>query len=236
MSRAAVRDILFTAGSGFNPQQVPGLVAYFDFNDQDTITFNSTEIDSITDKYGSGLSLSAETAGKRTQWSSTGFNGKGGMALNPETEYLANDSDFRFSPDMTILMAVDYTNPGTNSAIAGDAKPNVGGWGISTMTTGMRFQIRRSGGTTNVDMLNTVSGLAILSAYVDSVGGQSSFRLNMGYGDESDYYSLSENVGSTMGETNQALRVGDMNTGGISGDVVGYVGAIMLFDRAVSYP
>lgn len=77
------------AGAEFSPLQVPGLVAWWQFYDDGTVTLNGPDISQVADKSGNGFNANQNTAANQPLYELNVLNGRNaGRFAN--TEYLGD--------------------------------------------------------------------------------------------------------------------------------------------------
>ena len=110
--------LLRPRATGFSPNQIAGLSAWWDASDASTVTVNSGSVSEWRDKSGANRHLTQATAANRPGYTSAAQNGRGGVAFTGSSSHSLGYGAgvFTFSGGGTVLVvSKGVTRPSNNN-------------------------------------------------------------------------------------------------------------------------
>ena len=138
----------FLGADDFEPSQIAGLAAWYDFNDTSTVTV-STGISSVADKSGNGRTLQQATANNQPAWTANSVNGKYAAVFDGVNDTLA--ASFTLSQPVTIFLVAKFNNGsfGTDTLFDGGSGNVMRAFRSDTNQMALYAGVNAVGGNTN---------------------------------------------------------------------------------------
>ncbi|MBC8738489.1 LamG domain-containing protein [Paraburkholderia sp. UCT31] len=227
----------------FNPRAIPGLVAWLDASDASTLSGSGNAVTQWLDKSGNGNNAVNAVSGTQPLYSSTGFQGKGGVAFsraNSQFLEMAATATMR-TTQVDTFVAGAMTASGANSTLISAQTTNNGNvpvyaWYLGQNDVGGSFPVDNGiafnigAGTTNYfeEPGTATSALNINSLWEGSYGGGSIQVAQNG-----QMYSASQSV--AMAPVNYPIEIGRPYAGANNAYFLdGVIGEIAIYNRPLT--